>query len=329
MTVVPNTKIPWDGKGKRPVLIRGMHGLGDAIHQRGPLKWWLLQDTHEFWLESSWASVYHDLMPTLNVIPKATHLRMQVKNISREIGRFSTKPIPPCREVWVTWYNPDVINKYGSILQAMAYNFRCPPHQGLDFRLPIPEHWRKNCQLFMAREHIRKPIMLYRPLIERTEWQGCAARNPQFEAYAEVFMAIRDKFFVVSIADLYPGREWISGFPMEADLEYHRAELSFEMLAALCAESALVYCSSGMAAILAQAVGTPSICMWGGFERSTNLSAGAKLTPTLTISPVHPACGCWRDDCTCDKTIDIPQAIEAAGRFIDQHVFADGIATVA
>ncbi len=98
--------------------------------------------------------------------------------------------------------------------------------------------------------------MVYRPLVERTEWNGCAARNPDHSAYAALFASIRDQFHVVSIADLVPNVEWISGARVEADQKFHAGELEFEALAGLFSIASLVFCSPGFAVILAQTVGT-------------------------------------------------------------------------
>src|SRR3546814_13430638 len=71
--------------------------------------------------------------------------------------------------------------------------------------VPIPENWKEKADAWLRKWNPDRPLMIYRPLVERTEWSGCAARNPSHHAYAELFAAIRNQFFVVSIADLQDG----------------------------------------------------------------------------------------------------------------------------
>src|SRR6266699_1162207 len=82
--------------GKSPLHVSGMHGLGDSLHQRAILR--LLMQTNEVWLDTSWASVYWDLVEQgLHVVHKPSPLRTQAKNAQRKLalGRFTREPIPP------------------------------------------------------------------------------------------------------------------------------------------------------------------------------------------------------------------------------------------
>src|SRR3546814_19914557 len=97
--------------------------------------------------------------------------------------------------------------------------------------------------------------MIYRPLVERTEWSGCAARNPDHHAYAELFAAIRNQFFVVSIADLQDVAEWILGNRVNADIQLHRGELGRAPNAPLTQTPGLMISSPGFVVILALSVG--------------------------------------------------------------------------
>ena len=85
-----------------------------------------------------------------------------------------------------------------------------------------------------------KPIMVYRPVVLRPEWNGIN-RNPDPKAYSAIFKAVRDGFFVVSIGDFAPDREWIVRPEEDADLKLHKGELTFEDMAALWQEAAIVF----------------------------------------------------------------------------------------
>ncbi|WP_128361519.1 hypothetical protein [Mesorhizobium sp. M7A.F.Ca.CA.004.12.1.1] len=298
-----------------PLLVRGMHGLGDNLHQRAVIR--QLMRGHEVYLESSWVAPYHDLIADgLKVIHKATVLRTQAKNASREAGRFHRGGLPRFRRAVQVSYSPDQVRSQGSVLAAMC-RVTGTDYATADFRLPIPDAWMKQVRQLLDTWRPQKPILIYRPLNERTEWSGCQARNPDHDAYRDLLATIRDDFFVVSVADLVSGKEWMAGHPIKADVEFHRGELDFETIAALTSVAALVVTSPGFAAILAQAVGTPATVIFGGYENSSSFAGGARYSPYLGIDPINP-CQCFSHSHACQKTIDIPAATTRLRAFAAQ-----------
>lgn len=294
------------------VLVNGMMGLGDNLHQRAILRH--LMQHHEVWLSTSWVAPYHDLIGQgLRVIRRNTNLRTQAKNAARESGLFHHGTCYPARYV-ETGYQPEAVRRLGNVLAAMCETAGVS-YAEADFRLPVPLAWIGQVREIAGAP--AKPIMLYRPLVERREWLN-PARNPDRAAYARLFRAIRDRFFVVSVADLEPGIEWMVGEPVEADLTFHRGELPFEALAGLAAISSLVYCAPGFATVLAQAVGTPVVTVFGGYENSSSFAGGARFTPTLGIDPIKP-CSTWSHDDGWDKTIDLPAAEARLAAFVVEH----------
>lgn len=294
----------------QPVHVIGMHGLGDNLHQRAIIR--DLVETRDVWLETPWPTVYHDLHGVRFVAPTVT-LRTQAKNRDRSASLYTSGKPPANAMVVRPWYTPERVRATGSVLRAMTHGFGC----GDDFRLPVPLEWRQAAIQMVEQWRPDRPILIYRPLVERTEWGGCSARNPEHSAYATLFRSIMDRFFVVSIADLVPGREWIVGEDISADVTFHRGELSFETIAALTAMADLVFCSPGFMAPLAQAVGTPLACVFGGYESGRSFSAGAKWAPYLPIEPIRP-CECFSHRHACDKRIDLPRAISRLQSFIDE-----------
>jgi hypothetical protein len=283
-----------------------MHGLGDNIRQRAIVR--QLMRERDVWIESSWVSVYHDLIVDgLKVLHKQTRLRTQAKNAARERALFCGSRPPAGARLLRIDYPPAEVRRHGSVMAAMCAAAGTDAATA-DFRLPVPPHWRAKASAWLDRWNPDRPLMLYRPLVDRpADWGGCNARNPDHAAYAALFRSIRDRFFVVSIADLIPGKEWIVGERIEADAKCHAGELEFETLAALTAMSALVYCSPGFAGVLAQAVGTPVAMIFGGYERSAFFFAGAKDAPVLGIDPVNP-CECFSHHHACRKAIDVASA---------------------
>jgi hypothetical protein len=314
---------PMVDRDRPPLLIAGMHGLGDNLHQRAIVS--QLMDKWDVWLQTSWVSVYHDLTPLgLKLVRKRTELRFQTANQEREAHLFSRTPCPNPHDLLPIWYRPEQVNSEGSVLGAMCKAAKVD-YAKADFRLPIPCAWRHRIlSRFESWGILRstKPLLVYRPLIERTEWGGCAARNPLLDVYHNLLMSLRDQFFIISVADLLPKREWISSYPVYADIELHQGELPFEELAALFYLADLVYCSPGFAAVLAEAVETPSITVFGGFETGTSFMGGARYSPHLPIAPINGGCGCWEHDHPCDKTIDTPLALQRIRQFVKEHVHA-------
>lgn len=166
-------------RGLKNILLRGMHGIGDNIHQRGILRWLLRQNVYSIYLEASAHSIYWDLVEKygLKIVRKETLLTFQKKNLEREAHLFWKGALPKDKEVWTIWYRKEDVNGMGSVLGAMCKHVHVPPDE-VDFRLPIHPLWKDVADKLIAKWKPTKPIMIYRPLIKRVEWGGCDARNP-------------------------------------------------------------------------------------------------------------------------------------------------------
>jgi SAM-dependent methyltransferase len=297
---------------KPPILVTGMFGIGDNLHQRAPVRNLML--SHDVWLETCHIALYHDLVAQgLKLLPRPTRLRAQARTIATERTRYtfaSTRP-PLYAERRTIWYNKSEIDKFGSILGAMYSCLKLPMPAMADFRIPIPSAWKANTRrLIETWPRTSKPLIILRQIVLRKEWDG-ANRNPDPIAYRRLVEDIRDRFFVVSIADLAPGLEWVVGPELPADIKLHAGELDFETMAALFAEAALVVSPAGFAPVLAQAVGTPGVTVYGGRESfRTTQAAGAHLAPSLGIDPIN-RCDCHSNTHRCDKTLDL---VDARGR---------------
>jgi len=295
-----------------PILLQGMHGMGDNLHQRAIVRQ-LLAAGRRVYLETPWPCIYHDL--AVGLVRKPSRLRTQARNERREASAYTALPPAGARPLRV-WYSGDDVRRRGSVLAAMLHNAGCSL-AGADFSLPVPSAWLEQADARLRAWKPHLPVLLYRPLVERTEWGGCAARNPDYEAYYQILQAVRDGFFVVSVADLVPKIEWLVGRAITPDVELHHGELAFEELAGLAARSTMVYCSPGFAAILGQAVGTPTVCIFGGYENSSSFADGARHAPYLGIDPITP-CSCFSHKHRCRKAIDVPTAIQRLEQFVEK-----------
>lgn len=305
---------------KLPLYVRGMHGIGDNLHQRAVVR--LLKQTHSVTLESSWHSLYHDLLDgDFRVVGRGVALRTQQKNAMREHDQFA--PRVPAHHVMNAInlsYNTGTIaaTRSHTITEAL---FERAGLRGrfaeADFRLPLKAEWLARADAIMADWPTGgKPVMIYRPLCVRPEWIGSQVRNANAAQYHEITTLLHKKYFIVSVADLEPGKEWIDGQPYPADMAFHRGEFVFEILAAVMHRSDLVVTSGGMAAMLGPAVETPTISILGGYEPAEWCGDGAKFSPWLGIEPINP-CRCGSSGCKkpCPKTLDMPKALAAVESF--------------
>jgi hypothetical protein len=297
--------------GRQPLVVLGMQGLGDNLHQRAILR--VLMREHEVTLATCHGMLYHDLVEDgLALAFQRSHLRTQAKTQAREISLLRATLPRGARSLRI-FSSPGEIIRHGSILAAMFASAGLVMPERPDFSLPVPEAW--HVALRKRLPPIDRPILVHRPVVLRREWDA-RSRNPDVTAYDTLFRSIRDRYFVVSVADLDDGQEWIEGPEQQVDLAWHRGELDFAHMAGLFAEAELVFCNAGFAAILAQAVGTPVVCVYGGRESfRTTARAGAHLAPTLGIDPDRP-CDCYSHRHACDKRISLGPALERLAAFV-------------
>ena len=289
------------------------------MHQRAILR--QLMRTRDVTLETSWPSVYHDLIAEgLHVSRRPVALRTQTKNASRESesAKFSSRHQFVRAGMRIAYGGGQVLQVPSKTILEVMCNVTNTNFAEADYRLPIPDGWHRTLEELLSAPP-SKPILVYRPLVARPEWRGSMARNADPAAYAALFAEIQERFFVVSVADLEEGQEWLVGHQPEADMVFHRGELVFETLAALFARADLVFTSSGFAAVLGPAVGTPTISIVGGYEDYRCHDSGAKFAPYLAIGP-KVGCSCWTSACrkVCDKSIDLIDAKDKLSNFLSQ-----------
>ena len=311
------------------IVVRGHLGFGDCIHQRAVLRELMKRD--EVVLETFYSAMYHDLrerglrLQSIHGHPARVRESKVLVNDSAP-GKFNGGAIRHRMR-----YDATAVHRHGSILAAQfaCCGLRMPERP--DFSLPVPDAWRR-----AARERIGRadrPIMVYRPLVLNNLFH-CEQRLPDVDVYAALYESVRDRYHVVSACNLGDYGERIVGPVMDADTELHRGELSGEELIGLYAEADLVFACAGFAPVLAQAVGTRCVVVYGGHEGfATTNSVGAHLAPTLAIEPVR-VCECHGGHYTrgpnqelvkpvrdheCDKTTDLPAALERLRAFVEGY----------
>lgn len=227
------------------IVIEGMQGLGDGIYQRAYLRT-LAARGDSVYLATPWPELYDDL--GINYLMRATRLRTQDKNLSRQTGaRWSQRP-HAARQMRIR-YGSAAFREGGSIPRAMEACFGVPP-AGWDLP-PFPRFKRD------------RPIAVIRPVTERREWHN-SARGPLPEYVAEVAADLMATHHVVSVADIAEGEEWLSGAAPPAHERFERGELRVSLLLGLIQSAAVVVGGVGWVVPACIAAGTPLFVIHGG-----------------------------------------------------------------
>ena len=214
---------------KLPISVRGHFGIGDNLHQRAVMR--ELMKTYDVWLHTCHFNVYHDLVEQgLKLVMRPTSLHAQAKTIAREHQQFRDAKFPAvpsaARQLNIG-YPKILVDQHGSILEAMFSCVGLKMPEKPDFRFPVKPEWKARAQERIGTWQTGgKPLMVHRPIVVRKEWNG-RSRNPDLAPMTSCIAQFGIKYFVVSIADLAPGREWIEGPEQQADVRLHAGELDF------------------------------------------------------------------------------------------------------
>jgi len=200
------------------IYIKGMHGLGDNIYQRGFIKHF----KEEVYLETPWPQIYQGL-DHIKFVKPITKLRTQSKNINKEDPNIKWVTIDPEKADRKIKPFYGGIAKFRGIIGEMQRCFDIKPN-GFDlpdFRSEFP--WIQELGEFA----------LIRPATERKEWLN-AARNPKPEYIAQSADILKSQGIkIVSIADIKPNEEWLVGKEPYSDVKFHGGELNVKELLAL------------------------------------------------------------------------------------------------
>ncbi len=309
------------------IVIRGHLGFGDCIHQRAIIRTLMQMGERDIVLNTFYGALYWDMVRDGLKLQRINGHPPRIRE--QELFNSAVRVDPAARHIRLR-YRAASVHEHGSILAAQyaCAGLRMPARP--DFSIEVPHAWRKSVRRLSGGNS--KPLMVYRPLVLNDLFH-CEQRLPDVGTYAALYESVRKDYHVVSVCNLGDHGEHIVGPEMPADTKFHRGELSFEELVGLYAEADIAFTCAGFAPVLAQAVGTRCVVVYGGHEgfRTTN-SVGAHLAPTLAIEPVNQ-CECHgghyargpggvlvkpQRDHECDKTIDLAAALprlkEFAGR---------------
>lgn len=269
------------------LLIHGMRGLGDNIYQRAFVR----AVREDVYLSTPWPELYEDL--PIRFVREDTPLRTQAKNISRQPASRWREAPADARSVRVSYGTRELAS--GSIIDAMNAAL---PLNGAPLVMDLPAFPDPGIKA-------DKPIALVRPVTVRTEWRN-EARNTYPESIQHLAAAMMDRFFVVSVADLERGKEWLVTPEPPAHLKLHGGELDISRLMGLVQRAAVIVGGVGWIVPAAIAAKTPAFIVLGGHGGH---NAPEKITdPRMDLSKMTFAmpdkfCRCADMGHGCDKTI--------------------------
>lgn len=283
------------------LVLRGLGGLGDGVYQR-PIIHAALRHYETVYLETPWPELYRDL--PVRCTRFTYELRTQQKNVARQASWETAPEDGTTFKAARIKYNSQSLRDGGSILSALE---QCVPFKVHPVRFDLPDFGSSPVPT-------DRPVAVLRPATLRSEWL-VPARNPDESLPAEAARLLRALgYFVVLIADLEDGREWLVGPKPEADAEFLRGELGVGELCALIANAALVVAPVGFAVPVAMAYRTPCVVLAGGVLKWNGPQAVMDErieAPVRWIMPDAP-CYCEQRAHECDKAVS-----GFAGKFTD------------
>lgn len=279
----------------KPLLVRGMWGLGDNIFSRPFVRAAAAQ--YEIYLETPWPELYADL--DIKFVRGSRKLRTQQKNMARQAAeRWSGGPAPwLMREITIGY--ADLASR--SIITAMERRWSMLGVKFDSALFDLPE---------MGPSPIisDRPIAVVRPATVRREWRN-EARNPRPEYINALAAELMTTHTVVAVADLASGQEWAVGELPPAHHYFVFGELVVRELLALVRDADLVLGGVGWIVPAGLALKIKTFIVLGGHGGH---NAPAKITdPRIDLSRLGFAvpeafCQCTNMLHDCDKRIADP-----------------------
>jgi hypothetical protein len=281
---------------RSPLFVRGMQGLGDNIMQR-PFIRAAAQREPVVYLQTPWPELYADL-ENVRPVRSQTRLRTQAKNESRWRGRWWPRP-SLCRAARVNYGGVGVVQGV-SIMESMEASL---PLGDQPFVWDLPDLGPP-----FEIDTGGRPIAIVRPVTERAEWLN-QSRSPRPEYVNAAAERLAGSHFVIAVADLQPGQEWLVGPMPVCDVAYIRGELPAMDLLALMAQADVVIGGVGWIVPAALALGTRAFIYLGGngaHNGPEQLVYPKADSSRLGLAVPRNFCRCAEKQHRCDKVIDGP-----------------------
>jgi len=274
-----------------------MQGLGDCIMQRP-----IIRDAAArgpVFLQTPWPELYQDL-EGVRPVRFQSRLRTQAKHERQT--RFPWAPRPGGAQIPIG-YSSRLLADGRSIISAMESKI---PIGDQPFVWDLPIVGRAP-----ALETGGRPIAVVRPVTERAEWHN-ASRSPLPEYVNAIAARLMPSHFVVVVADLEPGAEWLVGEMPVCDVAFLRGEIRPMDLLELVRAADVVVGGVGWIVPAAIALQTPAFIVLGGnggHNGIPQLCDPRADCSRLGFAVPMDFCECVEKHHACDKRIDRPVEI--------------------
>lgn len=264
------------------MYIKSLKGLGDNIYQRAFVK----ALKKPVYIQTPWPELYRDI-PDVHFVYDDTVLRTQKKNVIQQDQSIwvNTPNIPPTQ---IIYYKKNIV-------EGMR---ECFGIDHVEFDLPVT----KPCLSHLT---ANKKIALLRPVTLRKEWKA-GARNPDPDYLYKASCILRDHgYFIISVADLAIGEEWLIGEKPVADVEFNYGELFVDNLLHLVQKADIVVGGIGwiVPAGIAAKVKTYVICGGGCYNHPSYLIGGGADLKKIRFEIPDDYCMCVDMNHACNKVI--------------------------
>lgn len=279
----------------RPLLIEGMRGLGDNIYQRPFVR--AAAARRQVYLETPWPELYADL--PVRFVKTETTLRTQALNEARQAAS-TWRPPPRFVDRVKPGYGSHAL-RTASIVKSLEATL---PLARTPFAFDLPD---MGAAPKLA--NAGRPIAVIRPATVRREWRN-EARNPRPDYLRDVARWLLATHYVVVVAHLAGGEEWLDGELPAHHQAFTAGELGVRQLLALVRDADLVVGGVGWLVPAAIALKVPAFVVLGG---QGGHNAPEKITdPRMDLSRIgwatpRPYCRCENMRHRCLKLIpDLP-----------------------
>jgi len=260
------------------MYLSGMLGLGDNFYQRA-----VVRELGPLHLMTSWPQLYEDL-PDVKCVKPKTHLRTQAKNAARQELKWHPAPNEYARRI--------SYNGTGNMLDSMMQSVGLQRDRITFDGPPVAK----------TGNH---PYIVVRPATLRGEWLA-AARNPEPAYLCQAVEILKQRFDIISVADIDGSAEYaVEPLPFAHEV-YNRGELNAEELLELVGNASGVVGGVGWLLPAAIAYKVPMLLVYGGWGHvnGPQHTLDKRMDASL-VTPVYPDRFCMCNDRShnCDKSI--------------------------
>ena len=299
----------WLPLGDSPLVVDGYQGLGDNIFQRPFIRAACERHPHVY-VCTPWPQLYWDMPDNLHFIRSRSALRAQADNERMYLDEFCDNP-PALAEYAKMYYAEEQFNAGDGILTTFGKQLPLGDSSfNFDFS-PKPE-WLVAADQVKMRLGMsdQEEFTIVMPPAYRVEWKNSSrACHTEYIQIALTQLKYAG-YTVISIGNTNPGHEeYVEPHVVGADFCFDRGELNIETIIGLLSLARVCVSGVGMALPMCQALGTPHLCIFGGYVKPSLLYDHDDLDMSRSrYAAPDPFCNCidgLHADCNKEIPVDV------------------------